>query len=346
MRTLVTGAAGFVGRHTVTELLARGHEVTAVVRPSSPVPGELDRPDVELVTADLRRPAGADLAEAIAGADALIHLAAGTTGSPRARFDATVLATERLISAIREANWRGRLVHVSSLAVYALVQRGRRVTIDERTPLEPRLGHRDDYAWTKGWQERLVRELGAAGPCAVTIVRPGAVHGPGRTFPARLGRRIGERTVLLLGGAAAVPLVQVDNLASLLAACAEHPSAAGLAINAVDPDPPRQWAYLRRWLHAQPGRVVVVPVPRALLRAAGHAGRLTGGRLPGPGLVAPYAMAPVLRSFRYDTTTASRLLGWHPPLGPLAALERTFAAEPPPAGPRLGSILQSLVGGS
>ena len=345
MRTLVTGAAGFVGRHTVAELLARGHEVAAVVRPSSPVPAELARPGVELVAADLRRPS-AELAEAIAGADAIVHLAAGTTGSPRARFDATVLATERLIAGIREADWRGRLVHVSTLAVYAFAQVGRRATINERTPLEPCLGLRDDYAWTKGWQERLVRELNTAGPCAVTIVRPGAVHGPSRTFPARLGRRIGERIVLLLGGAAAMPLVQVDNLASLLVACVEHPGAGGLVLNAVDPDPPRQWAYLTRWLHAQPGRVVVVPVPRALLRAAGQVGRLTRGRLPGPGLVAPYPMVPVLRSFRYDTTSASRLLGWHPPLGPVAALERTFAREPAPVGPRLVSVPRELVGGN
>ena len=91
MRTVVTGAAGFVGRHTVTELLARGHEVVAVVRPSSAVPEELAGAGVELLAADLRR-AGAEVADAIAGADALVHLAAGSEGSPRARFDATVLA--------------------------------------------------------------------------------------------------------------------------------------------------------------------------------------------------------------------------------------------------------------
>ena len=340
MRTVVTGAAGFVGRHTVTELLARGHEVVAVVRPSSAVPEELAGAGVELLAADLRR-AGAEVADAIAGADALVHLAAGSEGSPRARFDATVLATERLIDAIRAAAWRGRLVHVSSLAVYGFSQLRRGATIDERTPLEPCLGKRDDYAWAKGWQERVVCELGAAGPCEVTIVRPGAVHGPGRDFPARLGRRIGERAVLLLGGAAAMPLIQVDNLASLLAECAEQPGAGGLVLNAIDRDPPRQWTYLRRWRRAQPGRIVVVPLPRALLRAAGWAGRLTRGALPGPGLVAPYAMAPVLRSFRYDTSAASRLLGWSPPLEPSAVLERTFA--PPAEQPGSASTPQALV---
>jgi nucleoside-diphosphate-sugar epimerase len=324
VRTLVTGAAGFVGRHTVTELLARGHEVVALVRPSTAVPAALARPGVELVRADLRRPTRA-LSVAITDADAIIHLASGTKGSPRARFDATVLGTETVIAAIRAAAWRGRFVHVSTIAVYAFARVPRGATIDERTPLEPELGRRDDYAWTKGWQERLVRELEATAPCEVTIVRPGAVHGPGRTFQARLGRRIGTRVVLLLGGAGRMPLVQVDNLASLLATCAEHPRAGGIVLNAIDPDPPRQWAYLRRWLRAEPQRVLVVPLPRAALRVAGRAFELTRERVPGPSIVAPYPMAPFLDSFRYDTTAPTRLLGWSPPLAGSAPLDRTFA---------------------
>jgi dTDP-6-deoxy-L-talose 4-dehydrogenase (NAD+) len=35
MKVLVTGASGFIGRHVVTRLLARGHEVTAVARDSA-----------------------------------------------------------------------------------------------------------------------------------------------------------------------------------------------------------------------------------------------------------------------------------------------------------------------
>ena len=309
------------------------------------MPAELAGPGVELVAADLRRP-GAALADAIAAADAVVHLAAGTTGSPRARFDATVLATERLIAGIREADWRGRLVHVSTLAVYAFAQLGRRATIDERTPLEPRLGLRDDYAWTKGWQERLVRELSAAGPCAVTIVRPGAVHGPGRTFPARLGRRLGERTVLLIGGAAAMPLVQVDNLASLLVACAEHPGAGGLVLNAVDPDPPRHGLTSGAGCTPSPGASSSCPSRAPCSRAAGQVGRLTRGRSSRsrPGGALPDGAGPQVVPLRHDDCLAPARVA--PAPVPRAALERTFAREPAPARAR-GSCppRRTLVGG-
>ena len=323
MRTLVTGASGFIGRRVTAELVRRGHEVVAVRRPSSPLPPELVGPGVEVLSMDLRRPT-ASLAEAVEGCDAVVHLAAGFSGSPRACFDATVIGTESLIAAI-PAGWKGRLIHVSSLTVYAFGRIPSGATIDEASPLERELGRRDEYAWIKGWQERLVRELAASGRCEVTIVRPGAVHGPGRELPSRLGRPIGPHALLVWGGAARLPLVQVDNLASLLATCAEHPDAAGRVFNAVDPEPPRQWTYLRRWLRSRPRRVVPVPVPRAALRAAGRAFALTGGRLPGPAFLAPYPAAPMLRGYRYETGTPRRILGWTPPLPSGAALDRTFA---------------------
>ena len=35
MRMLIAGATGYVGRHVVTDALARGHEVIAHIRPDS-----------------------------------------------------------------------------------------------------------------------------------------------------------------------------------------------------------------------------------------------------------------------------------------------------------------------
>jgi nucleoside-diphosphate-sugar epimerase len=71
-RVLVTGASGFIGRHAVDALVARGHEVVAVS--SHAVEGE-DRPGVRWVRCDLLAPgAAASLARAVQ-APQLLHLA-------------------------------------------------------------------------------------------------------------------------------------------------------------------------------------------------------------------------------------------------------------------------------
>ncbi len=69
---VVTGAAGYIGRHVVSALLDRGHRVTAVVRPGRG--GAVD-PRAEVLEADLLAP-DLDPADLVAGApDAFVHLA-------------------------------------------------------------------------------------------------------------------------------------------------------------------------------------------------------------------------------------------------------------------------------
>lgn len=325
MHVIVTGANGFVGRHVVAELLDRGHGVSAVVRPSRPLAPQLRRPGVDVVRADLRCDT-AHLAASLRRADAVIHLAAGMRGSARARFGETVLATEALLDLMGELEWRGRLVHVSSLAVYGFNQLRRGATVDESSPLEPELGRRDDYAWTKAWQERVVRERSEG--VEVVVVRPGAIYGAERTFQQRLGRRLGSRAILLIGGRNRVPLSYVANTASLLVRCVEHPRAAGETFNAIDPDPPRQWRYLARLVRAE-GRVAVIPMPLAVFRGLGAAyerlHRATGGRISAPGIVEPYVNTPNFGSFCFDGSKAMRLLDWSPPVTRARGLELTFA---------------------
>lgn len=79
MRILVSGGAGFIGSHTVDALLRRGHQVRAFdalmppVHPSGRRPVHL-APEAELVIGDVRR--GEDWRRALAGVDAVLHLAA------------------------------------------------------------------------------------------------------------------------------------------------------------------------------------------------------------------------------------------------------------------------------
>lgn len=328
MRALVTGAGGFLGRRLVADLLRAGDEVAAVVRPSRPVPPELEGAD--LVRADLRLPDSLAAAD-VEGVDVVHHLAASLTPPWRSMFEANVTATEHLLAGLDAAGWRGRFVHVSTFAVYAFNQLSAGSTVDEDTPLEPEHGRRDDYAWTKLLQERLVRGW-AAGRDGVelAIVRPGAVYGPGRTWQHRVGRQLSKRGVLMLGGGNRLPLTYVDNAASLIALAGRHPAAAGQTFNAVDPDPPTQREYLAQWRSARGKRTIVVPVPLAVLRLAGAAfsaaERRTRGAVSPPALLRPYVIQPTMRPFRYAPSRAHAVLGWEPPVGPEEALRRTMDA--------------------
>lgn len=69
MRLAVIGAAGRIGGRIVAEAVARGHQVTAVVRDRSRIPGGPH----DVAEADVFDPAA--VATAVAGADIVVHAA-------------------------------------------------------------------------------------------------------------------------------------------------------------------------------------------------------------------------------------------------------------------------------
>ena len=336
MRALVTGAAGFVGRHLVRELVEGGWHVTALVRPAAQAPPQLDHPRVDLLRADMRR-LPPDLASRLPEFAQVFHLAVASRGTIRDRFDASVLGTERLLDGLDRTRWRGRLVHVSSMAVYAFEDVPAGATIDESTPLEERLGRRGEYCWIKGWQERLVRDFAAGCAAEVVIVRPGEIYGAERRMLSRVGRQVGSR-LLLLGGLSVLPLTYVENTVSLLAECGRHAAAAGEVFNAVDPEPVRQWRYANAWRRCAAEPVTVVPVPLALLSAIRWSlvlsGRHPRGAAWAPAILDADAVTAGYKRFRYDGTKAARLLGWTPPVPLDEALRRTFGGPSVPGRPR------------
>ena len=250
-------------------------------------------------------------------------------GSARARFGETVLATEALLDA-RCRGWRGRLVHVSSLAVYGFNQLRPGATLDETTPLEPDLGRRDDYAWTKALAGARRARLRRAADIEVVVVRPGAIYGAERTFQQRLGRRLGSRAILLIGGRNRIPLSYVANTASLLVRCADAPARGGADVQRHRPRPAAPVELPRAAAARRGSRRVVVPLPLAVLRLAGAAfsaaERRTRGAVSPPALLRPYVIQPTMRPFRYAPSRAHALLGWEPPVGREEALKRTMDA--------------------
>ncbi|GGK06753.1 putative UDP-glucose epimerase YtcB [Pilimelia anulata] len=182
-RVVVTGAAGFVGRHVAAALHAGGAAVTGVDRAWLAAGPGAAEPPYRWVAADLRA-ADPDL---LAGADAVLHLAAlpGVYPSWR-RFEAyvadNVLATGRLLDAAVAAGVP-RLVLASSSSVYGAAPAGPVAEEAELRPLSP-------YGVTKLAAERLALAHAARLDAALTVValRYFTVYGPGQR-PDMLIRR-------------------------------------------------------------------------------------------------------------------------------------------------------------
>jgi UDP-glucose 4-epimerase len=133
MRILVTGGAGFIGSHTTRILLERGHQVTVYDNLSS---GRRDLvPNAAVfVRGDLKDER--KLIEALAGHDAVVHLAAFiavgvSVEKPVAFAENNVVNTVRLLEAMRRAGV-GRIVFSSSATVYGVPKR---LPIQEDDPL-------------------------------------------------------------------------------------------------------------------------------------------------------------------------------------------------------------------
>ncbi|HEV3059162.1 MAG TPA: NAD-dependent epimerase/dehydratase family protein [Vicinamibacterales bacterium] len=124
MRALVTGAAGFIGSHLVDRLLAEGHTVVAFDNFSTGNPRFLDsastHPEFTIVRGDTLDAAG--LADAMAGAEMVFHLAANADvrfglEHPRRDLEQNTMATFNVLEAMRAAGAR-RIVFSSTGSIY------------------------------------------------------------------------------------------------------------------------------------------------------------------------------------------------------------------------------------
>jgi UDP-glucuronate 4-epimerase len=180
-RTLVTGAAGFIGSHVVDRLLDEGHEVVGVDaftayysrrRKERNLASAAGHDGFSLVGGDLLE---LDLDELLRGMDGVVHLA----GEPGVRrswgtfpryLGRNVLTTERLLEAAQR-NAAARFVYASSSSVYGS-DPGHPVGEDHpKRPTSP-------YGLSKLAAEELVslyaRERGVPG----TVLRYFTVYGP------------------------------------------------------------------------------------------------------------------------------------------------------------------------
>ena len=185
MRVFITGATGFVGGHVARRYAAEGASLRLLTRQTSRL-DSLVGIDAEMVTGDLREPEG--LRSALAGGDALVHVAADYrlwVRDPQEMYAANVDGTRELLKLAREAGVQ-RVVYTSSVATMGFKMDGSIVDEDTPVSLTEMIGH---YKRSKFLGEQEVIKAAKLGQ-HVMILNPTTPIGPGDAKPTPTGRII------------------------------------------------------------------------------------------------------------------------------------------------------------
>ena len=167
MKLLVVGGAGYIGSHTVRQLLAAGHEVSVFDNLSSGHAEALPA-GVKLIQGDLLDPGAAEQALRAVSPDAVIHFAAlievgESMREPERYYRNNVVGSLNLLRALREYG-PIPLVFSSTAAVYGTAEE---VPIPETAPLRPE----SVYGETKLMTERMIHTFHAAYGLPYVVLR-------------------------------------------------------------------------------------------------------------------------------------------------------------------------------
>ncbi|MFO1397106.1 MAG: NAD-dependent epimerase/dehydratase family protein [Burkholderiales bacterium] len=268
-RVLVTGAAGFTGRHLTRALVARGVRVFGLTEHAGEALGE----DVEPVVADLRDADSLAAAVAHAAPAQVVHLAAisfpghaDAAAMYRVNLDGTLALLQALLAG---GHGREGVLLPSTATVYAPAS----VPLTEDAPLQPG----SHYAVSKLAMEHMARLFAARLP--IVLVRPFNYTGPGQREPflvPKIVRHFAQRADTIELGNVDVERdftdvrVVVDAYCRLL----ETPAAAGQMFNVCSGRATAVRSIVTT-LEAMTGHAMTIRVNPAFVRA-GEPARITG----------------------------------------------------------------------
>jgi len=209
---LITGASGFVGAAVAKHLLQAGHNVRALVRPTSPR-SNLAGLRLEIAEGDLRD--AGSLTRAMKDVQYLFHVAADYrlwARNPQDIITTNVEGTRALMTAAQRSGVE-RIVYTSSVAT--LKARPNGAPSDETFPLAA-ADAVGAYKYSKVVAERVVESMIAEQKLPAIIVNPSTPIGPGDLRPTPTGRIIieaaaGRMPVYVDTG---LNLVHVDDVAA------------------------------------------------------------------------------------------------------------------------------------
>jgi nucleoside-diphosphate-sugar epimerase len=299
MKVLVTGANGFIGRPLCRRLMDAGCRVAGAVRPNARLPEGVDLHRVEGLAPTT------DWSAAVAGSDAVVHLAArvhvmhDAAADPLAEFRAANVAGTLRMAEQAAAAGIGHLIFLSSIKVNGEATFGRPFGPDGAAPTDP-------YGISKLEAEQGLKALAARTGLAVTVLRPPLVYGPEVKGNLRSLLGVVERGVPLPLGRVANrrSLIGVDNLADAVRACLlSRPPAGSFRVFTVCDREVVSSPELIRLLAAGMGRTArLLPVPPALLTLAGRFIGKSG------------AIQRLTSSLEVDGSAIGQALSWTPPL--------------------------------
>lgn len=225
MRTLVTGATGFIGSHIAEHLKDSGEDVVALVRVTSDT-SFLESIDVPLCVGELNDPES--LEKALLGVDRVYHSAALADEwiSPEIARKVNVDGTRNLLEASRKAVVKN-FIFISSLAVLGMRDH-------HGTPADsPYKKTGDPYIDTKIDSEKLAVDYYRKHRIPVTVVRPGFVFGPRdpKLLPRIVGKLKDDKFMFVGHANNKMNIVYIDNLIDAVIAAGEKEIAIGSVYN-------------------------------------------------------------------------------------------------------------------
>lgn len=186
MKTLITGAPGFVGSAVARALIAAGHDLRALVRPRSDC-RNLAGLALEIVYGDIRDRGSLD--RAMKGCSTLFHVAADYrlwVPTPSQIYETNVTGTRNVMLAAMNAGIK-HVVYTSSVATLGVTLNGSPADEDTPVSLKDMIGH---YKRSKFMAETEVKRLANEHGLPVIIVNPSTPVGPRDIKPTPTGRMI------------------------------------------------------------------------------------------------------------------------------------------------------------
>ena len=207
MKTLVTGATGFIGAHLVKALVDEGRDVRCFVRKTSNTE-KLERLGIELIYGDLLD--RQSLEEAVKGVDIIHHLA-GEVYSYKVKdlYDTNVYGTKNLLESCVSENIE-KFIYLSTVSVVG-PNKNRQQLHTENSPCHPIT----PYGKSKYEAEKLVRKSLADYKIPSVIIRPPTVYGPGGQpeIVTNIIKLVKKRKLFIIGnGESLRNLCYIDNL--------------------------------------------------------------------------------------------------------------------------------------